>query len=300
MSKKHWPVRIPRRAAGIRAQETRSGRKPWWAARWSRALEDLRIGARLGRGRSYAESGQVVELVADGPHVEAVVVGSREDPYRATFDFRAADEASAAAIASEILDNPMLAARLMVDELPSEVETIFARRGIPLFPVGGWIPGPDGKRIYDIDTHCSCPDYATPCKHAAAVFWLLGEEISRRPSMLLSMRGVELREWIPGDRAAPAREKTAETVSAEFPSPPPALDPNLSPMPLLKRLGPVPYWRGETKCIDELSRTYVRVRPVAVAAARGESVDLRLESEKTLVRGAGLVLKPSGRPLPPE
>ena len=33
--------------------------------------------------------------------------------------------------------------------------------------------------------------------------------------------------------------------------------------PLLRRLGPVPFWRGETKCLDELERIYRRARTAA-------------------------------------
>ena len=39
-------------------------------------------------------------------------------------------------------------------------------------------------------TACSCPDYANPCKHVAAVLLVLGEEIARRPLTLLELRGV--------------------------------------------------------------------------------------------------------------
>ena len=39
-------------------------------------------------------------------------------------------------------------------------------------------------------TKCSCPDYANPCKHAAAALLILGEEIARRPMTLLELRGI--------------------------------------------------------------------------------------------------------------
>ena len=43
-------------------------------------------------------------------------------------------------------------------------------------------------------THCSCPDYANPCKHSSAVLLILGEEIAWRPSALLELRGISLEE----------------------------------------------------------------------------------------------------------
>lgn len=34
--------------------------------------------------------------------------------------------------------------------------------------------------------------------------------------------------------------------------------------PVLKRLGPVPFWRGEKKCLDELNRIYEAAKKRAV------------------------------------
>lgn len=36
-------------------------------------------------------------------------------------------------------------------------------------------------------------------------------------------------------------------------------------VPILKRLGPVPFWRGEKKCLDELNRIYQRAMEAATA-----------------------------------
>lgn len=186
MSKKHYPVRIPRYAAGIRAQESRSGgARTWWARRWLEVLERMGLGARLGRGKHYAVSGQVTGMRFEGPHVEAQVVGTRPDPYRVTIDFRVPEDAAREAIVSRIKGEPMIAARLIADDMPTEVEQAFRDCGIDFFPGGKLAPG-----VYDMTTACSCPDYANPCKHVSAVLLILGEEIARRPMTLLELRGI--------------------------------------------------------------------------------------------------------------
>ena len=194
MSKKRYPVRIPRYAAGIRAQESRSGgARTWWARRWVEVLERMGLGARLGRGKHYAVSGQVTGMRLEGPHVEAQVVGTRENPYRVTVDFRVPEGASRAAIVSRIKGEPMLVARLLADDLPTEVEQAFRDCGMDFFPGGKLAPG-----VYDMTTACSCPDYANPCKHVSAVLLILGEEIARRPMTLLELRGIGEEELYEG------------------------------------------------------------------------------------------------------
>jgi uncharacterized Zn finger protein len=186
MSKKRYPVRMPRFAAGIRAQESRTGSgRSWWAKRWLEAMEAMRLGARLGRGRSYALSGQVTSLRLEGPRVTASVVGARPDPYSVGIVFRVPDEAAHARIVARLRAEPMLVARLLADDLPMEVEAVFREEGLDLFPGGKLAP-----RTYDVTTSCSCPDYANPCKHVVAAMLLLGEEIARRPTTLLELRGI--------------------------------------------------------------------------------------------------------------
>ncbi len=263
MSRKHYPIRLPRAALGIRAQDMRTlSRKAWWARRWIASLEALRLGARLGRGRQYATDGQVVELLLDGPHVEAVIAGSRPDPYRASLDFTALDEAAAARISSILKDDPMLLARVLAGDLPTKFEELFRAEGIPLFPAGG-APG-----NYDVKMKCSCPDWSRPCKHLLAVLFLVGEEVARRPATLLSLRGLALEEVLPSDPdgadcglAVPAGALTTAAVE--------------DPAPLIRRLGPIPYWRGTSRCVESLVKMAGRVHPVARAAAAGDSIDLR-------------------------
>ena len=189
-SRKRYPVRIPRFAAGIRAQESRTGSgRSWWAKEWIRRLEAMGLKGRLGRGKNYALSGQVVSMEIEGNRVLAKVQGTRPYPYESTLDFRLPGDEAHARIVAAIRREPMLVARLLADDLPLEVERLFRAEGCDLFPGGKLGPGK-----YDMTTSCSCPDYANPCKHTSAVLLILGEEIARRPLTLLELRGIRLEE----------------------------------------------------------------------------------------------------------
>ncbi len=195
MSKKRYPVRIPRFAAGIRAQESRTGSgRSWWAKRWTEILEGMGLGGRLGRGKNYATTGQVVSMAIEDNRLVARVQGTRPDPYEVTVSFRTPEGAARANIVAKLRAEPMLVARLLVDDLPTEAETFFLDEGLTLFPGGKLGPG-----RYDMTTKCSCPDYANPCKHTSAVLFILGEAISRRPMTLLELRGISLEDLIDED-----------------------------------------------------------------------------------------------------
>jgi len=190
VSRKRFPIRIPRFAAGIRAQESRAGGgRSWWAQRWREALEAMGLGPRLGRGRNYAASGQIVSLALEGSRVTASVVGTRETPYEVDIQFREPEEDVRARLIAALRAEPILVARLLADDLPTEVEELFRAEGLTLFPGGKLGPG-----SYDVTTKCSCPDWANPCKHSSAVLLLLGEEVARRPATLLELRGIALEE----------------------------------------------------------------------------------------------------------
>ena len=267
MSRKRYPLRVARTANGIRAQDLRTlVRTAWWARRWIGALEAMRLGPRLGRGRQYAVAGQVTDLVLEGSHVEASVTGSRSEPYAVTLDFTAVQ---GDAVARAVRDEPMLLARLLTDDLPMEIEELLRTEGVPLFPKGEPLARTsDGKPVYDVKMSCSCPDWARPCKHCVAVLLLLGEEIARRPSTLLALRGVDVEDLAPADVGS---EPSDPLACAQAPAARGVADSS----PLLKRLGPVPFWRGHSRCVDALSQICERVRPVACEARDGKSIDLR-------------------------
>ena len=78
--------------------------------------------------------------------------------------------------------------------MPQDIEPVFAEVGLSLFPA----------KLQDLKTGCSCPDWSNPCKHIAAVYYLLGEEFDRDPFLIFALwdepRGADWSGW--GRRAA--------------------------------------------------------------------------------------------------
>ena len=70
-----------------------------------------------------------------------------------------------------------------------------SRQSSPCFP----------ERLKDLKTDCSCPDWSNPCKHIAAVYYLLGEEFDRDPFLIFKLRGMSREELLGGSERAPAR-----------------------------------------------------------------------------------------------
>lgn len=265
------PSRPRKVAGGIKAQSKR-GRfgTTWWGRRWIETLEGFDVDSRLGRGRSYARSGQVLSIDIAPGSVTARVQGSRPKPYAVTIRLKAYGEAAWGKVARSLRRQPFFAARLVAGAMPGELEPFFAAAGLSLFP----------QRSADLETDCSCPDWSNPCKHVAAVYYLLAEEFDRDPFLLFRLRGTTreaLLEQITGRPPAKERAKGSHEVRATeetfspVPLSPDALfwdegplpeapfeSPLLSPVTaaLPKRLGAFPFWRAEEAFFDALEPIY--------------------------------------------
>lgn len=190
--KKQYPPRKPRYAPGIRLQDARgTASRSWWAKRWLDAISSKSLGGRFGRGRAYAMSGQVMGLAEEPSCITADVIGVRPDPYHVKIAFRSPAGDVRKRIISRIKSEPMLVARLLSDELPTEIEGFFRDESCDLFPGDKFAPD-----CYDMTTSCTCPDYANPCKHSFAVLLVYGEEIARHPAKLLALRGITIDDLI--------------------------------------------------------------------------------------------------------
>ena len=82
-------------------------------------------------------------------------------------------------VQEQLAARALFRAKLLAGEMPHEIEDVFAECGTPLFP----------RSATDLDMHCSCPDWGVPCKHLAAVCYVLAEEFDRDPFAMLAWRG---------------------------------------------------------------------------------------------------------------
>ena len=195
---------------GIRAVSQRgSFATTWWEKEWIRILESSQIGARLSRGKSYARKGQVTELVASPGKVAAKVQGSRAGKYSLLLECDILSEEQKAKLLQTLEEQPFLVARLLEKDLPQEMEEIFHQVGLSLFPT------PEK----DLGTNCSCPDWSNPCKHIAAVFYLLAEAFDANPFFLLTLRGLKREDLFGLSREERLSEKST------FPPEPLPLEP---------------------------------------------------------------------------
>jgi uncharacterized Zn finger protein len=165
---------------GIKAKSKRGKFvENWWADRWIEALKLLMDSGRLSRGRSYARRGQVMEIDVEGSHISARVQGSRRTPYRVSIELQPLSDNQWAKVFNTLAEQAIFAAQLLNGEMPAEIDQVFASAKVPLFPA---IRG-------DLKTDCSCPDWANPCKHIAAVYYLLGERFDEDPFLMFELRG---------------------------------------------------------------------------------------------------------------
>ncbi|MGZ0152709.1 SWIM zinc finger family protein [Kribbella sp. WER1] len=180
----------------------------WWGRAWLEALEQrARLDpGRLSRGRSYARRGSVLELTVSPGEVEAVVQGSRVTPYQVTVRIRAFSSAEWDAVLDVVSAQIGRVAALLDGELPPEVVDDVRATGLDLLPGAG-----------EVLTNCNCPDFAVPCKHSAAVCYLVADALDDDPFALLLLRGRRKDELLTALRA-----RRGGTAAPSTPPHPPA------------------------------------------------------------------------------
>ncbi len=253
----------------------------WWSKRWLHTLEAFGMGSRLSRGRAYARQGQVISIDIKPGIVKANVQGSMREPYKIAIHLLPLSDSDWEKVTAVMAAQAVFAAKLLAGEMPTTIEEAFASVQISLFPVSE----------QDLRTHCNCPDWANPCKHTAAVYYILAEQFDEDPFLLFTLRGRTKEEII-----VALRKKRAEAIPAtplpdttdvdakrelENPAEEAPLEDYLDifwkagtgldtfvvkpstpgvDKAVLKRLGPSPLKLGRQNVTDILAHVYDRVR----------------------------------------
>jgi uncharacterized Zn finger protein len=202
-----WPPARPIRVdGGIKARSKRGAiGEQWWSRRFISVLESYGMSGRLARGRSYARAGQVLDFDLSQGKVTARVQGSRVRPYQVRIGVLPLTTAQWRRVQDRLASQALFRAKLLAGEMPHEIEEVFAECGTPLFP----------RSAADLDMHCSCPDWGVPCKHLAAVCYVLAEEFDRDPFGMLAWRGKGREELL----AALRRIQAADSAGRGSPGP---------------------------------------------------------------------------------
>jgi uncharacterized Zn finger protein len=176
---------------GPNRSRRRTFARTWWGGAWIDALEQrARLDPnRLPRGRTYARQDRVGALSIGPGFVEAPVRGSRPRPYVVTVRVRPFTVAEWDRVIDAIAGRAAHAAALLDGELPAAVLADAQEAGVELLPDAG-----------EVQPRCTCPDWAEPCKHAAAVCYLVADELDRDPFELLHLRGRTRSEVLDGLR----------------------------------------------------------------------------------------------------
>ncbi|MFI6454433.1 SWIM zinc finger family protein [Streptosporangium amethystogenes] len=182
MSRSGWfepsvPIRVE---GGIRVRSKRGSiGEQWWSRRFIDILEAVCDPGRLGRGRSYARSGQVLDTELGPGLVTARVQGSRRAPYLVEIQITSYQADQWRELTDALAAQALYRAKLLAGEMPPEIEDVFRACRLPLFPDTG-----------DLDMTCSCPDWGFPCKHLSAVLYVLAEKFDDDPFLVLAWRGI--------------------------------------------------------------------------------------------------------------
>ncbi len=275
---------------GIKAQGGKKalGGDRWWAKRWIDILKSFNMGARLTRGATYARSGQVLDIVISGGRVDARVQGSRKTPYSVVIEIAPISPEKWDRVIPKLSGQAHYAALLLSGEMPEDIENVFNEAKCPLFP--------DSERCMESD--CTCPDWANPCKHIAAVYYIMGEEFDRDPFLIFTLRGMTREELLakmglipaagPDDFSLiaypsdPLPDNPREfwkggTVSASLPADT-LVQPAISAS-LLRRLGVFPLWKGSYSVFNTLETVYREASKIGLRIASGENISDACESE---------------------
>ncbi|MBC1238805.1 SWIM zinc finger family protein [Nostoc sp. 2RC] len=185
--------------------------RTWWGERFIKALEGFTDDNRLQRGRSYARGGKVKSFEIELNKITAQVKGSinpyfgvyKEPTYNIVIEITPIPKTRWNEAIPKIASKASIVSRLLLNEVPENIEEIFAQIGLHLLP----------HSSKDFKTKCSCPDYANPCKHIAGVYYLVASQLDANPFLLFELRGLSKTELQAKLAASPLGKALSTSLS---------------------------------------------------------------------------------------
>ncbi|MBY0317604.1 MAG: SWIM zinc finger family protein [Reyranella sp.] len=170
----------------------------FWGKAWCDNMESYRdFESRLPRGRSYVRNGSVLDLQIAPGKVTALVSGS--DLYRVAVDITPLSKQKWKAIRADCSGGIDSLVELLQGKLSKSVMERLCRQDAGLFP-----------KPSEIRFSCSCPDFASMCKHVAAALYGVGARLDHKPELLFRLRAVHETELVAEiDVALPISRKDA-------------------------------------------------------------------------------------------
>jgi uncharacterized Zn finger protein len=160
--------------------------RTWWGKAWNKNLERYAdYSNRIGRGRSYVRCGSVLDLRIEAGEIKALVHGSRAKPYSITVKIKKLNRNVWQEIASGCSGQLESLEELLAGKFPKALEETFMQQDKGLFP-----------SPKELEFDCSCPDWASMCKHVAATLYGVGARLDEDPSLFFTLRGVATEDLV--------------------------------------------------------------------------------------------------------
>jgi uncharacterized Zn finger protein len=158
--------------------------KTFWGKAWCDNLEHYSdLANRLPRGRTYVRNGSVIDLKITEGEVQAQVMGS--SLYKVAVSVIAVPRKRWRSVSADCAGSIDSLVELLQGRLSKAVMERICRPGTGLFPAP-----------QEIKFNCSCPDWASMCKHVAAVLYGVGSRLDEKPELLFTLRRVDAKDLV--------------------------------------------------------------------------------------------------------
>ena len=166
--------------------EGRALAKNWWGKTWNLNLESYAdYENRINRGKSYVRNNMVLDLKITKGKVKAKVQGSRKKPYDVEISIDILNKEKWERVTALCNNSIESLEQLVEGKFPKELDVLFKEKEYGLFPAPK-----------EIHFDCSCPDWASMCKHVAAVLYGIGSRLDSNPMLFFELRDIDSQELV--------------------------------------------------------------------------------------------------------